>query len=127
MYFRVRSASGGRAVGADLHRDALARKLAIRPDSPFHDWMQREVAQRFDVACCATQEQFRRETRAITRNGQIKAPGERHEKDDRHRIDDRANYVLGWTNTAKIAALEADAHAWENRHPRLPGRTAWLH
>ncbi|MDB5756826.1 MAG: cytoplasmic protein, partial [Burkholderia sp.] len=124
VYFRVRNGSGNRGVGAELHRDALARKLAIKPDSPFHDWMQREVAQRFDVACCATQEQFRRETRAITRNGQIKAPGERHEKDDRHRIDDRAYYVLGWTNAAKIAALEADAQAWENRLGDLGQRLA---
>ena len=84
-----------------------SRKLAIKPDSPFYDWLERELAHRFDVACCATQEQFRRETRAITRAGQIKAPGERHEKDDRHRIDDRSRYVLGWSNEAKIAALEA--------------------
>ena len=122
VYFRVRGSS--RAASAELHRDALARKLAIKPDSPFHDWMQREVAQRFDVACCATQEQFRRETRAITRNGQIKAPGERHEKDDRHRIDDRAHYVLGWTNAAKIAALEADAQAWETRLGEMGQRLA---
>lgn len=58
-------------------------------------------------------EQFRRETRAITRAGQIKAPGERHEKDDRHRLDDRGRYVLGWTNTAKIVALEAKARKLE--------------
>ncbi len=71
------------------------------------DWLERELAHRFDVACCATQEQFRRETRAITRAGQIKDPSGRHEKDDRHRIDDRSRYVLGWSNSAKIAALEA--------------------
>jgi uncharacterized protein YPO0396 len=29
----------------------------------------------------------------------------RHEKDDRHRIDDRSRYILGWTNEPKIAAL----------------------
>ncbi len=35
--------------------------------------------------------------------------GERHEKDDRSRIDDRRTYVLGWTNERKIDALIADA------------------
>jgi hypothetical protein len=45
----------------DLHRDSLVRKLAIKPDSPYYDWLERELAHRFDVACCATQEQFRRE------------------------------------------------------------------
>ena len=114
----------------NLHRDSLVRKLAIKPDSPFYDWLERELAHRFDVACCATQEQFRRETRAITRAGQIKAPGERHEKDDRHRLDDRSRYVLGWTNAAKIAALEAKARKLEAKsgrvgqpHQQDPGRT----
>ncbi|TWJ32501.1 ATP-binding protein [Geobacter argillaceus] len=113
VYFRVRPGSRGELP--ELHRDSLARKLAIKPESPFYDWLERELAHRFDVACCATQEQFRRETRAITRAGQIKAPGERHEKDDRFRIDDRHRYVLGWTNAEKIAALEAKARKLEGQ------------
>ncbi|MFZ1547667.1 MAG: SbcC/MukB-like Walker B domain-containing protein [Candidatus Nitrotoga sp.] len=113
VYFRLRQNS--RTELPSLHRDSLARKLAIKPDSGFYDWLERELAHRFDVACCATQEQFRRETRAITRAGQIKAGGERHEKDDRHRLDDRSRYVLGWTNAAKIAALEDKAKSLEKR------------
>lgn len=113
VYFRVRA--GNRGELPSLHRDSLVRKLAIKPDSPFYDWLERELAHRFNVACCATQEQFRRETRAITRAGQIKAPGERHEKDDRHRLDDRSRYVLGWTNAAKIAALEGKERQLEAR------------
>ncbi|MDP3482123.1 MAG: ATP-binding protein [Sulfuricella sp.] len=120
VYFRIRQSAQGDLP--NLHRDSLARKLAIKPDSPFYDWLERELAQRFDVACCATHEQFRRETRAITRAGQIKAPGERHEKDDRHRLDDRSRYVLGWTNTAKIAALEAQAKQLETRLGELGSR-----
>ncbi|MEF3076708.1 ATP-binding protein [Methylobacter sp. Wu1] len=111
VYFRIRQSARGELP--NLHRDSLVRKLAIKPDTPFYDWLEREIAHRFDVACCATQEQFRREIKAITRAGQIKAPGERHEKDDRHRLDDRSRYVLGWTNTAKIAALEANARKLE--------------
>ncbi len=113
VYYRMRQSSRGELP--NLHRDSLARKLAIKPDSPFYDWLERELTHRFDVACCATQEQFRRETRAITRAGQIKAAGERHEKDDRHRLDDRSRYVLGWTNAAKIAALEVKARILEAR------------
>jgi len=113
VYFRVRPA--GRTEPGALHRDSLVRKISIKPDSPFYPWLERELAQRFDMACCATGEQFRRETRALTRAGQIKLPGERHEKDDRHRLDDRSRYVLGWTNTAKIAALEAQARQLERR------------
>jgi uncharacterized protein YPO0396 len=113
VYFHVRPRKGGALP--DLHRDSLTRKLAIKPDSPHYDWLERELAHRFDVACCATQEQFRRETRAITRAGQIKDPTGRHEKDDRHRIDDRSRYVLGWSNSAKIAALEAKRRQLEIR------------
>jgi len=120
VYFRIRQ--GVRGELPNLHRDSLARKLAVKPDSPFYDWLERELAHRFDVACCATPEQFRRETRAITRAGQIKAPGERHEKDDRHRLDDRGRYVLGWSNAAKIAALEAKARQLESGLAELGGR-----
>lgn len=113
VYFHVRPRKAGELP--DLHRDSLVRKLAIKPDSPHYDWLERELAHRFDVACCATQEQFRRETRAITRAGQIKDPSGRHEKDDRHRIDDRSRYVLGWSNGAKIAALEGKRRQLETR------------
>ncbi len=124
VYFRVRS--GNRAELPNLHRDSLAYKLAIKRDSAFYEWLEREIAHRFDVACCANQEQFRRETKAITRAGQIKAPGERHEKDDRHRLDDRSRYVLGWTNTEKIAALESDARRLETELAELGSRLAGL-
>lgn len=122
VYFRIRQNLRGELP--NLHRDSLARKLAIKPDSPFYDWLERELAHRFDVACCATQEQFRRETHAITRAGQIKAPSGRHEKDDRHRLDDRSRYVLGWTNAAKIAALEAKSRKLEANLGELGGLIA---
>ena len=113
VYFHVRPRKAGELP--DLHRDSLVRKLSIKPDSPHYDWLERELAHRFDVACCATQEQFRREMRAITRAGQIKDPSGRHEKDDRHRIEDRSRYVLGWSNSAKIAVLEAKRSQLETR------------
>lgn len=103
VYYRVREGAQRELRG--LPANALARKLAIKPDSPFYGWVEAELARRFDHACCDTLDQFRREQRAVTRNGQVKAGGERHEKDDRHRIDDRSRFVLGWSNKAKIAAL----------------------
>lgn len=111
VYFHVRASRPNDSP--DLHRDSLARKLALKPDSRFYDWLESELARRFNVACCATQEQFRRETRAITYAGQIKDPTGRHEKDDRNPIDDRSRYVLGWTNAAKIATLETKRRQWE--------------
>ena len=124
VYFRVRAPR--RREQPELHRDSLVRKLSVKPDSEHYEWLEHELARRFDVACCNTGEQFRREARAITRAGQIKAPGERHEKDDRHRIDDRGRYVLGWTNAAKIAALESDARRRESRLGDLGDRIGKL-
>ncbi len=112
VYFRVREP---RRQAPPLHKDSLVRKLSIKPDSKFYPWLEQELAHRFDVACCAPGEQFRREPRAVTRAGQIKMPGGRHEKDDRHRIDDRARFVLGWTNVEKIATLESEARRLEAR------------
>ncbi|MEN9436781.1 MAG: hypothetical protein RIR09_1436 [Pseudomonadota bacterium] len=125
VYFRVRDdRSGGRGDGrgesgrtdwSALHAQSLVRKIAIKPDSSFYTWLEHEVARRFDIACCSTQEQFRAEPRAITRAGQIKAGGERHEKDDRHRLDDRSRYVLGWSNAAKLGVLEGKVRVIEAR------------
>jgi uncharacterized protein YPO0396 len=103
VYFHVRQRKA--TQGAALHPQSLVRKLVIKPDSPHYEWLERELCQRFDVACCDNGEQFRREARAITRSGQIKDPSGRHEKDDRSRIDDRSRYVLGWSNAAKLRAL----------------------
>jgi len=127
VYFRVRAGrKEARAELPALHPDSLVRKLVVKPDSPFQGWLERELAHRFDVACCSSMEQFRREARAVTRAGLIKSPGERHEKDDRHRIDERARYVLGWSNRAKIAALQARSAALEARLRDAGGRIAAL-
>jgi uncharacterized protein YPO0396 len=117
VYFRVRPMRA--ADSAQLHVDSLVRKLAIKPDSPFYPWLAQQLAQRFDYACCEHQEQFRREVRAVSLAGQVKTPGERHEKDDRHRLDDRSRYVLGWSNAAKIAALEAQKRSMEARMAKI--------
>lgn len=113
VYYRVRERRP--APLPDLHSRSLVRKLAIRPDSPFYIWLEADLARRFDYACCETLEQFRREDRALTQAGQVKAGGERHEKDDRYRLDDRTRFVLGWSNEAKIAALEDQARSLEQR------------
>ncbi len=117
VYFHMRPRKP--APGASLHPQSLVRKLVIKPDSPNVEWLEQELRQRFDVACCNTAEQFRREARAITRAGQIKDPGGRHEKDDRSRIDDRSRYVLGWSNADKLRALR-------DQRERLEARLATL-
>ena len=106
VYYRVVEARHRNTPS--LHPKSLVRKLAIKPDTPFYAWLENELAHRFNFACADTHAEFQRETHAITMKGQIKSPGGRHEKDDRHHIGDRRNYILGWRNDAKIRALEED-------------------
>ncbi len=113
VYYRVQQHRTGERV--EPRPASLVRKIAVRPESAFYAWLEIELARRFDYACCDTVEQFRREQLALTRAGQIKAGGQRHEKDDRHRIDDRSRFVLGWSNEDKIQALEREARDLEQR------------
>ncbi|MFA5664681.1 ATP-binding protein [Castellaniella sp.] len=104
VYFHVRRPKTLPQAG-QMHPYSLVRKLLIKPDTPHYEWLEHELQRRFDVACCDDLDQFRREARAVTRAGQIKDPGGRHEKDDRRRIDDRSRYVLGWSNADKLRTL----------------------
>jgi uncharacterized protein YPO0396 len=100
VYFHVRPRKA--AELPDLHRDSL---VASWPSSPTHRTTTGWSASwhRFDVACCATQEQFRRETRAITRMGQIKTR------------------AAGTKRTTATASMTAAAMCWAGATaPRSP-------
>ena len=104
VYYRVRTPAKHPHDSVD--KRSLSRKISIKTDSGFYSWLEHELLQRFDYICCASLDEFRRESRCITATGQIKSSGSRHEKDDRYRIDDRSRFVLGWSNREKILALE---------------------
>lgn len=112
-YFAVRARRGNEP---DLDRQALAHKIAIKPDSPFSTWLRGEVAKQAGHVCCGVAE-LDNHWRACTRNGLIKEPGDLRIKDDRTDIGNRARYVLGWSNEAKIAALQEQMDAL-SRDPR---------
>lgn len=112
VYYRVRESA---AEIPPVQPDSLVRKVQIQPDSAFYPWLELELARRFDYVCCEDMARFRLEKRAMTRAGQVKAGGGRHEKDDRKRIDDRAHYVLGWDNQAKINALQTEVEGLARR------------
>ena len=92
----------------------LFAKLVIK-DTGFYPWLERELASRAGYECVETMKEFRRAAKAITKAGQIKSPGGRHEKNDSTRIDDRSSYVLGWSNEQKIKALLVRAAAIQQR------------
>lgn len=89
----------------------LVHKLQIKPaeDNFFYNWLQQELQHHYDYHCCDTLADFDRAHKAITPEGLTKSGGHRHEKDDRHRLNDRRRYILGWSNLEKIQALESEA------------------
>jgi uncharacterized protein YPO0396 len=107
VYYRVPATLGPTAEPQPAP-DLLVDKLDVK-DCGFTAWLRRELATRAAYRCVDSMAEFRRAPRAITRAGQIKGPGGRHEKNDLTRIDDRSSYVLGWSNEQKIDALLAEA------------------
>jgi len=103
VYFRVKEQQAERFDTPATH--TLFHKVRIKTDSPFYDWLAKQIAERFDYYCAENLEEFRRQPKAITQQGQIKSGSSRHEKDDRHAINDRSRFILGWDNKAKIVAL----------------------
>lgn len=119
-------ASGGR--GAKLVYERVpAHRVALQPtrhdglvladcldikDGPFRAYLAHELTKRADHRCASGLEEFRSHKRAVTREGQVRS-GERHEKDDRHRVDDPRRWVLGWANERKIAALRDELAAMQ--------------
>lgn len=90
----------------ETEADSLLDKLELKTDHPMVNWLEKELFGRFDYRCCADMEEFRKARKGLTSRGLIKSGGIRHEKDDRHRIDDRSRFVLGWTNRSKRQVLE---------------------
>lgn len=117
VYYRVPRSIAPDPPPADAERQLFSH-LEIK-DGPLYPWLERELARRAGYDCAETMEEFRRAARAITRAGQIKGSGGRHEKDDRRRIDDRASYVLGWSNQQKIEALLERASKVQRRLTEL--------
>lgn len=104
---------------AELEPASLLHKLELKPDHPTRAWLEHQLHQRFDYTCCETLHEFRRARRGLTRAGQVKGSTLRHEKDDRHSLQDRGRYVLGWRNEEKIEALRRRARTLEHEMQQL--------
>ncbi len=104
VYFRVKSDTVFKNNDV-IRNESILKKLKIKPENHFYEWLMAELSARFNYICAETIIDFQREPKAITQNGQIKMGGQRHEKDDRHDINDRSRYILGWSNEEKIRVL----------------------
>ncbi len=109
VYHRVSSNTPRQPITERAHLaqgEMAYQKLEIAPNTPYHDWLADNLMHKFAYVCCDTLADFQQAERAITRQGQIKHSKTRHEKDDRHALNDRTKYVLGWDNRQKLRQLE---------------------
>lgn len=106
-------------VTRQLDEESIANKIDIKPDTPFGDWLESYLQRSFGDCICVDLDGLQQVPFGITRQGLIKSGRIRHTKDDRQRLDDRRNYVLGWSNTEKIRVLEASLGKLEQEISRL--------
>lgn len=104
VYFRTIPHTSGRMPGPN----SLVRKVNLAAGS-FGDWVREELKYSFDFECAETLQAFRNASRAVTREGQVKHNTMRHEKNDRHSVNDRSQWVLGFDNKEKLALFKAQA------------------
>ncbi|MBK1633304.1 ATP-binding protein [Thiohalocapsa halophila] len=104
-----------------LGPDSLVAKLELKT-SPYRDWLFDELSRRFDYQCAASLSAFRGAERAVTLAGQVKHNRGRHEKDDRHRIDDQKRWVLGFDNRDKLALFRQTVERLQAERTKLDGQ-----
>jgi uncharacterized protein YPO0396 len=105
VYYRV---GRGEVLNArKLDSRSMLHRLELR-DHAHRDWLSAELARRFDYSCVDSAAALKQADRAITREGQVKHPGDRYEKDDRRAVDDRRHWVLGFDNRDKFTVYEKE-------------------
>lgn len=88
--------------------NCLRNKLDFNKKSPYTTWVEDAICDHYNYACVEDLEEFYRyKEKAVTKEGLIKSVHNKHEKDDRPHTNNRENYVLGWDNREKIAAIRA--------------------
>lgn len=95
---------------------SIINKIEIKPKTQYYEWIEDYLQNQFDFACVDNLTEFERYSEmAITQNGLIKFKKGKHEKDDRPHITKKENYVLGWDNKEKIAALKKELVNLQNQ------------
>ena len=119
VYYRV-PANLGPASGAaaDSPANPLHGIVQVKGGA-FAPWLERQLVARARHELTETMEEFRRAEWAVTKQGQVKSGGGRHDKDDSRRIDDRRSFVLGWSNEEKVQLLIEEAHHLQRQLTRI--------
>ncbi|HEV7167273.1 MAG TPA: ATP-binding protein, partial [Micrococcaceae bacterium] len=91
----------------------LAAKLATK-DTPMGQWVREKIASHYDYPCVENEDQLAGLAKGISLGGVVKQNSSTLVKDNRHAR--RSDYVLGFDNKDKIAALGEDLLELERAH-----------
>ena len=110
-----------------LTESSLLSKLAFREGHTLLPWVKAELQQRFDYRCCDTVEEFQQcRGLAMTISRHIKSGQRRHDKDDRDKITDPRNFVLGWDNRQKKQRIAEELERLRHEDTKLTERSTLI-
>lgn len=110
-----------------LSENSLLNKIDLNNKSKYIEWLEDRLYAEFNYSCVDSLADFNHlMEKAVTKAGLIKSKGGKHEKDDRPEIHQRQNYVLGWDNREKIAALKKNYDVLCNQQRKLKGELEQL-
>lgn len=104
---------------------SVASKLNVK-SSVHKNWIENELTSRFDHECVKSAQALRNVPKGITVEGLIKQSNNRHEKDDRKRIDDQRYWVLGFDNKEKLAIFTRQAEELQEQIQSIEKKLAAL-
>ncbi len=89
------------------HDNCLLNKVEFNNKSKYCEWVEDAIHDHYNYICVSNLEEFNHFSEKVaTTEGLIKSVNDKHEKDDRPHINRLENYVLGWDNHEKIAAIQ---------------------
>ena len=91
----------------EYNENSLIEKIEFNPKSIYSEWVKDVIIENYNYICVDDLDEFYRYgEKVVTKEGLIKSTHNKHEKDDRPQINRRENFVLGWDNKEKIAAIK---------------------
>ena len=104
LHVRVQVVGEAERGIAAFKSDGYLAKLNWR-EHPFRDWLKQHLA-RFDLHCVDSVEALNATAHSTTCEGLVNLGRGRFEKKDRHSIDDREFWQLGFSNRQRLALLK---------------------
>ena len=105
-----------------LPENGLLNKLEFNQKSEYAAWIKDIIAEHYNYSCVESLDEFNNyQEKAVTREGLIKSVRGKHEKDDRPHVNTRENYVLGWDNREKIAAIMSSVRKLQEQQTKNLG------